>query len=112
MLNPQLRAQLLRGDRLAAELPARRIDHRRYIVIFGVKSIPSKHPDFDRQPWRFRVKYYEVHEAFLDEYPSEENLRDYQTEVVPDFDTLEKVIFRFTGQPITFQHAAFVDAPY
>ncbi|WP_030005818.1 hypothetical protein [Picosynechococcus sp. NKBG042902] len=112
MLSPELHAQLLRGDRLAAELPARRTDHRRYIVICGVKSIPTKHPNFDHQPWRFRIKHYEIHEAFLDEYPGEENLRDYKTEVVADFETLEKAILRLAGKPVTFQHAAFIDAPY
>jgi hypothetical protein len=111
MISPDLRTRLLRGEKLAAELPATRPAHRRYVVVLGVKGVPAKDPDFDGAPWRFRVSRYELREEFLDEHPGLENLLDYQTEVV-DEGTLDAAVARLASAPVVLQPAAVVDAPY
>ncbi|MEB3226719.1 MAG: hypothetical protein VKJ86_13035 [Synechococcus sp.] len=111
MISPELYDLLRRGNKLAAELPSRRVGHCRYITVLGVKSIPARDPKFGAMPWRFRVSCYELREEFLDEYPCLENLRDYRTEVVEE-DRLEETITHLAGHAVTLQPAAFVDAPY
>ena len=72
------------GRRLAAELPATRPGHRRFVTVKGLKAVPNKHPGYDAAPWRFRVSHYEVPEALLDEEPGAENLFDHRAELVDD----------------------------
>jgi len=111
MIRPDLRTRLLRGEKLAAELPASRAGHRRYVVVLGVKGVPSKDPDFDAAPWRFRVSRYELREELLDERPGLESLLDYQTEVV-DEGAIDAAVARLASAPVSLQPAAVVDAPY
>ncbi|AMA08344.1 hypothetical protein [Picosynechococcus sp. PCC 73109] len=111
MLSPDLYKRLLRGEKLAAELPPLRAGHRRYITVSGVKSIPTKHPNFNRVPWLFRVSGYELREELLDEHPGLESLRDFQSEVVGE-DHLEATVERLAGQAVTPQSASIVDAPW
>ncbi|ANV83355.1 hypothetical protein AWQ21_02550 [Picosynechococcus sp. PCC 7003] len=111
VISPELYNLLRQGHKLAAKLPSLRVGHCRFIIVLGVKSIPSRDPNFDAMPWRFRVSCYELREEFLDEYPCLENLRDYQTEVVGE-NKLEETITRLAGQTVTLKLASIVDAPY
>ena len=111
MISPELRTRLLRGEKLAAELPAARPGHRRYVVVLGVKAVPSKDPDFDAAPWRFRVSRYELREELLDEHPGLESLLDHQSEVV-DEGGLDAAVARLASAPVALQPAAVVDAPH
>ncbi len=101
------------GLRIAAELPAKRDGHRRFVTVKGLKTLPTRHPGYDAAPWQFRVSHYEVPERLLDEEPGPEHLADHRAELVLSVNDVDAAVARVAAAAaVDFSAAASSVAPY
>jgi hypothetical protein len=63
-------ALLQEGIALAAELPAHRPGHRRFVVVHPFKDKGAREAGYEALPWRYRVHSYELAAALVEEAPS------------------------------------------
>lgn len=108
-MSPEVETWIKSGRKAAAELPALRPNHLRFVQVRGLVQSVLTHPDYGKPPTFFRVQRYEVHEGFVDEYASLENLRDYVIEDV-EWDAVEDTVQRLAGAVVEL--STNVDALY
>jgi hypothetical protein len=108
-LSSESRTLLFRGERVAAELTARRPNHRRFVVAIGFKDAYREEPSWPTLPWRFRVTSFEVATAKIGGDLDSDSVEDWRTEVVAA-DVVEGALTKACeGKPIVSAHV--VGAP-
>jgi hypothetical protein len=82
---------------VAAELPARRPGHRRFITIVQLQPFDPGTPEHASRPKTYEYSVYEVDAARTDEDVQPEDLHDREGRCVDTLDELESIARRFVS---------------